>query len=190
MVFYVFIYLYGYHHLLHLLLSLTVLLSGHLFVFSLPVYLAPVPFFTLLHCLSLCVCLLGNSAVLQSGVRVYLCGFHPRRVSGIIISLLSQCVSIATILLVCVYVCVGVWVWLFEDWISQKLFCEHHTEFIPEGSTVLGKFAWVNPVTVSKHLIYSVHSLLFYLISPSRWWREHCPAILISQWTSKLIILH
>lgn len=38
----------------------------------------------------LSVCSPGYSAVLQSGVRVYLCGFHPRRVSGMIINLLTQ----------------------------------------------------------------------------------------------------
>lgn len=52
-------------------------------------------FWSLFHCPSLfvttcvmcvCLCLPGNSAVLQSGVGVYLCGFHPGRVSGIIIS--------------------------------------------------------------------------------------------------------
>lgn len=28
----------------------------------------------------------GNTAVLQSGVGIYVCGFHPRRVSGMLIS--------------------------------------------------------------------------------------------------------
>lgn len=36
--------------------------------------------------LCVCVCLSGNAAVLQSGVWVHLRGFHPRRVSGMIIS--------------------------------------------------------------------------------------------------------
>lgn len=69
-------------------------------------------------CVCACVCLPGNSAVLQSGVRVYLCGFHPRRVSGIIISLLLQRVSIAAILafyffIFCGRLCVSVCVWSF-----------------------------------------------------------------------------
>lgn len=81
-------------------------LAGHLFSFFC-LALVPLPPSCSVYrsvCVLVCVCLPGNTAVLQSGVWVYLCGFHPRRVSRIIISPRSQWVSTTTILRVCVFV--------------------------------------------------------------------------------------
>lgn len=91
----------------------------------------------------------------------------------------------------CLCVCVNLKI---LDWISQKLLCKHHTEFLLALKGPSFKEVWIGKshlkiTNLFRSFIFNYLFHLFYLIKPSRWWRECCPIILISQWTSKMIVL-